>query len=167
MGKRMLGCLVLAICMLGLGGCMFGNVDEMYALPKSSEAYVNLQAKINQEKGSAEYIAPLSGENTFTVRVEDIVKYIGLPTKEEVKNRNYDEAIMRPFNKAVEEIESISGGSLQMSFEYDNINTFMAGQMTIGVDDTMTDYIQKLEKTKATRQLESRNKRRRKTPEPS
>ena len=62
MGKRMLGCLVLAICMLGLGGCMFGNVDEMYALPKSSEAYVNLQAKINQEKGSAEYIAPLSGE---------------------------------------------------------------------------------------------------------
>ena len=111
--------------------------------------------------------APLSGENTFTVRVEDIVKYIGLPTKEEVKNRNYDEAIMRPFNKAVEEIESISGGSLQMSFEYDNINTFMAGQMTVGVDDTMTDYIQKLEKTKATRQLESRNKRRRKTPEPS
>ena len=57
--------------------------------------------------------------------------------------------------------------SLQMSFEYDNINTFMAGQMTVGVDDTMTDYIQKLEKTKATRQLESRNKRRRKTPEPS
>lgn len=111
--------------------------------------------------------APLSGENTFTVRVEDIVKYIGLPTKEEVKNRNYDEAIMRPFNKAVEEIESISGGSLQMSFEYDNINTFMAGQMTVGVDNTMTDYIQKLEKTKATRQLESRNKRRRKTPEPS
>ena len=34
LGKRMLGCLVLAICMLGLGGCMFGNVDEMYALPK-------------------------------------------------------------------------------------------------------------------------------------
>ena len=99
--------------------------------------------------------------------MEDIVKYIGLPTKDEVKNRNYDEAIMRPFNKAVEEIESISGGSLQMSFEYDNINTFMAGQMTVGVDDTMTDYIQKLEKTKATRQLESRNKRRRKTPEPS
>ncbi len=41
---------------------MFGNVDEMYALPKSSEAYVNLQAKINQEKGSAEYIAPSAGK---------------------------------------------------------------------------------------------------------
>lgn len=107
--------------------------------------------------------APLNGENTFTVRIEDIIKYIGLPTKEEVKNRNYDEAIMRPFNKAVEEIENISGGSLQMSFEYDNINTFMAGQMTIGIDDTMTDYIQKLEKTKNTKQLEAKGRRRKKT----
>lgn len=69
---------------------------------------------------------------------------------------------MRPFNKAVEEIENISGGSLQMSFEYDNINTFMAGQMTVGIDDTMTDYIQKLEKTKATKQLENKSRRRKK-----
>ena len=111
--------------------------------------------------------APIDETGSFRIKIDDIIHYIGLPTKEEVKNRNYDEAIMRPFNKAVEEIESISGGSLQMSFEYDNINTFMAGQMTVGVDDTMTDYIQKLEKNKATRQLESRNKRRRKTPEPS
>ena len=70
---------------------------------------------------------------------------------------------MRPFNKAVEEIENISGGSLQMSFEYDNINTFMAGQMTIGIDDTMTDYIQKLEKTKNAKQLEAKGRRRKKT----
>ncbi len=51
MGKRMLGGLLLVVCLLGLGGCVFGSVDEMYALPKSSEAYVNLQAKINEEKG--------------------------------------------------------------------------------------------------------------------
>ena len=44
----------------------------MYALPKSSEAYVNLQAKINQEKGSAEYIAPLSGENRQTIQLVDV-----------------------------------------------------------------------------------------------
>ena len=48
MGKRMLGGLLLVVCLLGLGGCVFGSVDEMYALPKSSEAYVNLQAKINE-----------------------------------------------------------------------------------------------------------------------
>lgn len=72
MGKRVLGCLVTVLCLLGLGGCVFGSVDEMYALPKSSEAYVNLQAKINQEKGSAEYIAPLSGENRQTIQLVDI-----------------------------------------------------------------------------------------------
>lgn len=107
--------------------------------------------------------APLAEDGTFRVRVEDIINYIGLPTKEEVKNRNYDEAIMRPFNKAVEEIESISGGSLQMSFEYDNINTFLAGQMTVGIDETVTDYIQKIEKSRTAKQLESKKKKTRKT----
>lgn len=72
MGKRVLGCLAMVLCLLGLGGCVFGSVDEMYALPKSSEAYVNLQAKINQEKGNAEYIAPLSGENCQTIQLVDV-----------------------------------------------------------------------------------------------
>lgn len=103
--------------------------------------------------------APISTEGTFRVRVEDIITYIGLPMKEEVKNRNYDEAIMRPFNKAVEEIETISGGTLQMSFEYDNINTFLAGQMTVGIDETMSQYIQKLENKKTTKQLEAKKKK--------
>ena len=66
---------------------------------------------------------------------------------------------MRPFNKAVEEIESISGGSLQMEFEYDNINTFLSGQMTIGIDDTMSEYIQKIEKSRSSKQLETKKKR--------
>ena len=109
--------------------------------------------------------APLQEDGTFRVRVEDIVSYIGLPTKDEVKNRNYDEAIMRPFNKAVEEIESVSGGSLQMNFDYDNINTFLAGQMTVGVDDNMTEYIQKLEKTKSVKQLDAKKKRTKKEKE--
>ena len=56
--KRLLVCLTAVLCALGLSGCIFGDVDEMYALPKSSEAYVNLQARINQEKGNAESIAP-------------------------------------------------------------------------------------------------------------
>ncbi len=103
--------------------------------------------------------APLSENGTFHVRVEDIVQYIGLPTKEEVKNRNYDEAIMRPFNKAVEEIENLSAGSLQMSFEYDNINTFLAGQMTVGVDDTVQSYVHKIERSRAAKQLEASKKR--------
>lgn len=103
--------------------------------------------------------APITQDGTFRVRVEDIIQYIGLPTKEEVKNRNYDEAIMRPFNKAVEEIENISSGSLRMEFEYDNINTFLMGQMTVGIDDTMSEYIQKIEKSKIAKQLEGKKKR--------
>lgn len=106
--------------------------------------------------------APISDDGTFRVRVEDIINYIGLPTKEEVKNRNYDEAIMRPFNKAVEEIENIADGSIRMDFTYDNINTFLAGQMTVGIDDTVQDYIQKIEKTKSAKQLEAKKKRSRK-----
>lgn len=72
MGKRVLICLALLLGMMGLVGCEFGSVEEMYALPKSSEAYVNLQAKINQEKGNAEYIAPLSGENRQTIQLVDV-----------------------------------------------------------------------------------------------
>ena len=72
MGKRILGGLLLVVCLLGLGGCVFGSVDEMYALPKSSEAYVNLQAKINEEKGTGEYIAPLNGENRQTIQLVDV-----------------------------------------------------------------------------------------------
>ena len=68
-GKWMLSCLILLAVMVGLSGCEFGSVEELYALPKSSEAYVNLQAKINQEKGNAEYIAPLSGENRQTIQL--------------------------------------------------------------------------------------------------
>ena len=94
--------------------------------------------------------------------MEDIINYIGLPTKEEVKNRNYDEAIIRPFNKAVEEIESIANGSIRMSFDYDNINSFLAGRMTVGIDETMQDYSHKLERSRMSKQLESGRRRRKK-----
>ena len=72
MARKILGLITLTICLLGLTGCVFGSVDEMYALPKSSEAYVNLQAKINEEKGNNEYIAPLSGENRQTIQLVDM-----------------------------------------------------------------------------------------------
>ncbi len=77
---RELGCLkwslmravLFPVCLLSLTGCMFNSVDEMYALPKVSESYVNLQAKINDEKGDAEYIAPVSGDNRQTIQLVDL-----------------------------------------------------------------------------------------------
>lgn len=107
--------------------------------------------------------APIDDDGMFRVKIEDIIHYIGLPTKEEVKNRNYDEAIIRPFNKAVEEIEKISGGSIRMEFDYDDINTFLAGRMNVGIDETMQNYIQKIEKTKTAKQLEGKKPRKKKS----
>ena len=107
--------------------------------------------------------APIDEDGTFRVKIEDIIHYIGLPTKEEVKNRNYDEAIIRPFNKAVEEIENIAGGPIHMDFDYDDINTFLAGKMNVGIDEAMQSYIQKIEKTKTTKQLEAKKPRKKKT----
>ena len=72
MARKILGLMALLLCLTGLSGCVFSSVEEMYALPKSSEAYVNLQAKINTEKGNAEYIAPLSGENRQTIQLVDV-----------------------------------------------------------------------------------------------
>ena len=40
--RKAVGLLALLLCLGGLTGCVFGSVDEMYALPKSSESYVNL-----------------------------------------------------------------------------------------------------------------------------
>ena len=107
--------------------------------------------------------APIDEDGTFRVKIEDIIHYIGLPTKEEVKNRNYDEALIRPFNTAVEEIENIAGGSIHMDFDYDDINTFLAGKMNVGIDEAMQSYIQKIEKTKTTKQLEAKKPRKKKT----
>jgi len=105
--------------------------------------------------------APVDDGGAFRVRAEDVIQYIGLPTKEEVKNRNYDEAILRPFKKAAEEIRRISNGSLEIEMDYDNINTFLAGQLTVQIDDTMQEYRKKLEKGKTAKQLEGKKRSRR------
>jgi len=103
--------------------------------------------------------APVDENGCFHVRTEDVIQYIGLPTKEEVKNRNYDEAILRPFKKAMEEIARISGGALEIAADYSSINTFLAGQLTVSVDETVQDYQKKLSKTRTAKQLESKPKR--------
>ena len=46
-----------------------------------------------------------------------------------------------------------------MDFDYDDINTFLAGKMNVGIDETMQGYIQKIEKAKAAKQLEGKKKR--------
>jgi hypothetical protein len=52
--------------------------------------------------------------------------------------------------------EGDSNGSIHMDFDYDDINTFLAGRMNVGIDQTLWDYIQKLDKTRAAKQLKGK-----------
>lgn len=112
--------------------------------------------------------APLQDDETsFRIRVEDVITYIGLPAKDEVKNRNYDEAILRPFNKAADEIQRLSGGSLRIDYDKSNINAFLSSQLTVGIDQTMKDYVKKLEKTKTVKQLDTKHRKSKKKAPPT
>ena len=69
--KRWL-CILLSMLCLGLGGCMFKTVDEMYALPGRSEEYNNLQSAIDGVLEGSDYCAPVSGDNQQAVQMADL-----------------------------------------------------------------------------------------------
>ncbi|MBQ2058045.1 MAG: VCBS repeat-containing protein, partial [Oscillospiraceae bacterium] len=66
-------CALLAALTLFLSGCGGSTADELYALPRLSDAYLQLQNEINEllDEG-AEYSAPSSGSNRQAVQLEDI-----------------------------------------------------------------------------------------------
>lgn len=96
-----------------------------------------------------------AAEGSFSVSLKDIAGYMGLPTKEEVKNRNYEEAILKPFRRAAAEIEERSGGAFSMAFPCDSIASFQTGRMSIRVDGAMTEYLQKLNRIRISKRLEA------------
>ena len=64
--------LVFAL-VLSLAGCSGGSAEELYSLPRLSDAYLQLQNEINELLDSgAEYSAPSSGSNRQAVQLEDI-----------------------------------------------------------------------------------------------
>ena len=62
---------VLVLVALILSGCML-TVDEMYRIPKRSDAYNNLQSAIDSAMQGLSYCAPLTGENQQTVQMADL-----------------------------------------------------------------------------------------------
>ena len=66
-----LGALLLA-AMLTLSGCGLMTVEQMYALPKRSTQYNDLQNVIDSAMGGLEYAAPTSGEYQQTVQQADL-----------------------------------------------------------------------------------------------
>lgn len=71
MKKGILPALVLAMAML-LGGCALQTVDEMYAIPKRSAEYNNLQSAIDSAMYGLTYSAPVSGEHQQSVQMVDL-----------------------------------------------------------------------------------------------
>ena len=67
--KRLIIVLVVALL---LTGCSMRTVDQMYQLPKRSEAYSNLQSVLENAMYGLEFCAPLTGENQQTVQMADL-----------------------------------------------------------------------------------------------
>ena len=65
-----LGLLLAAVLMLT--GCSMRTADEMYAFPKRSKDYNNLQSAIDGAMSGLEYCAPLSGEYQQPVQMADL-----------------------------------------------------------------------------------------------
>lgn len=65
--------ILLIFCMaMLLSGCAMRTVDQMYSLPRRSEAYSNLQSAIDSAMVGLEYAAPYEGENQQTVQQADL-----------------------------------------------------------------------------------------------
>ncbi len=58
--------------LLLLSGCSVSTVEDLYCLPKRSEAYNNLQTLIDQAMAGREFSAPVSGEHQQTVQMADL-----------------------------------------------------------------------------------------------
>ncbi len=68
--KRILLFLLAAVCLLS--GCSIRRVEELYCLPRRSDAYLDLQSVMDGNMGGLAYCAPLSGENRQTVQTADL-----------------------------------------------------------------------------------------------
>lgn len=68
--KRSVTALMLAL-MMGLSGCAM-TVEQMYCVPRRSEAYSNLQSAMDEVMDDLEYSAPNVGDNRQSVQMADL-----------------------------------------------------------------------------------------------
>ncbi len=72
MKKKILLLAMLILAALLLPGCAMRTVEEMYALPRRSEEYSQLQSAIDAAMENLTYSAPISGDNQQTVQTADL-----------------------------------------------------------------------------------------------
>lgn len=63
---------MLAGIMLLLSGCFMRGTEELYCVPKRSNAYLNLQEMVETAIGEGEYCAPISGDNRQAIQQADL-----------------------------------------------------------------------------------------------
>lgn len=63
---------LLFVVTILLAGCSMRTIDQMYALPKRSEGYLNLQSAMDSAMSGLEYHAPISGEHQQPVQLVDL-----------------------------------------------------------------------------------------------
>lgn len=63
---------LLFVVTILLAGCNMRTIDQMYALPKRSEGYLNLQSAMDSAMSGLEYHAPISGEHQQPVQLVDL-----------------------------------------------------------------------------------------------
>lgn len=64
--------IALVLALLLLSGCSLRTLDDLYQVPKRSDAVDNLQSAIDKSMAGLEYCAPLNGENLQTVQTVDL-----------------------------------------------------------------------------------------------
>ena len=72
MKKRTLLLSLVTVTALLFGGCAMRTVEEMYALPKRSEEFNEMQSAIDTAMYGMTYASPQSGENQQTVQMADL-----------------------------------------------------------------------------------------------
>lgn len=73
MWRRKVTILFALLMVLSLSGCIVMSVDELYALPKHSDEYNNLQKVVDQVVvGDLDYSAPISGENQQAIQLANL-----------------------------------------------------------------------------------------------
>ena len=72
MKKRLLLLMFVLLAAQLFGGCAMQTVEEMYALPKRSEEFNEMQSAIDTAMYGMTYASPQSGENQQTVQMADL-----------------------------------------------------------------------------------------------
>jgi len=70
--KRFLFAMMILLTALLFGGCTMRTVEQMYALPKRSEEFNEMQSAIDTAMYGMTYASPQSGENQQTVQMADL-----------------------------------------------------------------------------------------------